>query len=315
MRNVRRLINKAARNRLPVLLLGESGTGKEVVARAIHHAQRMGEFIPIDCGAFVSSLVESELFGHVKGSFSGASENKKGLLEMADGGTAFLDEIGDLPLELQVKLLRVLQEGEFRPVGAVQWKSAQFRVIAATHRDLKAAIVSKRFREDLYYRLNVFPIKLPPLRDRREDIPALIQHFLAQSALPGASPFAPVEETMDLLLRYHWPGNVRELKHCVERMAAMQSEGGMELADMPSSLRNFLDAQALENLSDAVEGDEQLPFASVAPRSPVISVHESLRQQICAALAATRGERARAAEMLSISRTTLYRRMKQYGMD
>jgi transcriptional regulator with GAF, ATPase, and Fis domain len=298
-----------------VLLLGESGTGKEVVARAIHCAHGAGEFVPIDCGALVSTLMESDLFGHVKGSFSGASENKKGLVELAEGGTIFLDEIGDLPLELQVKLLRLVQEGEFRPVGALHWRSVQTRVIAATHRDLKAAVAQHRFREDLFYRLNVFPIKLPPLRDRREDIMPLIQHFLAACALPGCLPFEPSRETMDLLLRYHWPGNVRELKHCVERMAALQSEGGMEYADMPSALRNFQDAQALEMLSGALQGDEHLPLAAVAPKSPVIPVHESLRQQICAALAATQGERTRAAELLHISRTTLYRRMKQYGMD
>src|SRR4051794_15494587 len=182
---VRRLIEKAARTRLPVLLLGESGTGKEVVARAIHDANPRGRLVPIDCGSLVGTLMESELFGHVKGSFSGATDNKKGLVEAADGGTAFFDEIGDLPLEMQVKLLRLVQESEFRPVGALQWRKVNLRVIAATHRDLKAEVAAGRFRLDLYYRLNVLPIHLPPLRDRKEDIPLLVEYFVGRvSDLP-----------------------------------------------------------------------------------------------------------------------------------
>src|SRR5690348_12499912 len=177
--SIRRLIEKAARSPLPVLLLGESGTGKEVVARAIYQANPRGRFVPIDCGSLVGTLMESELFGHVKGSFSGASENKKGLVELADGGTAFFDEIGDLPLEMQVKLLRLIQEREFRAVGSLQWKKVDLRIIAATHRNLKDEVAAGRFRLDLFYRLNVFPIHLPPLAERREDIPLLIDHFLA----------------------------------------------------------------------------------------------------------------------------------------
>src|SRR5664279_3756157 len=166
--SIRRLIEKAANNRLPVLLLGESGTGKEVVARGIHNANPRGQFVPIDCGSLVGTLMESELFGHVKGAFSGAYENKRGLVELADGGTAFFDEIGDLPLEMQVKLLRLVQESEFRAVGALRWRKVDLRIIAATHRDLKAEVAAGRFRQDLYYRLNVFPIRLPPLRKRKQ---------------------------------------------------------------------------------------------------------------------------------------------------
>src|SRR4051794_29845036 len=175
---VRRLIEKAARTRLPVLLLGESGTGKEVVARAIHDANPRGRLVPIDCGSLVGTLMESELFGHVKGSFSGAVENKKGLVELADGGTAFFDEIGDLPLEMQVKLLRLVQEKQFRAVGSLTWRTVDTRIIAATHRNLKKEVAAGRFREDLYFRLNVFTIHLPPLRDRKSDLPLLIDHFL-----------------------------------------------------------------------------------------------------------------------------------------
>src|SRR5947209_3357197 len=172
--STRRLIEKAAHNRLPVLLLGESGTGKEVVSRAIHDANPRGQFVPIDCGSLVGTLMESELFGHVKGSFSGATENKKGLVEMADGGTAFFDAIGDLPRDMQVKLLRLIQESEYRPVGATQWRKVNLRIIAATHRELKAEVAAGRFRLDLYYRLNVFPMRLPALRDRKDDIPLLV---------------------------------------------------------------------------------------------------------------------------------------------
>src|SRR3984885_5395484 len=189
---IRRLIEKASRNRLPVLLLGESGTGKEVVARGIHDANPRGQFVPIDCGSLVGTLMESELFGHTKGSFSGATENKKGLVELADGGTAFFDEIGDLPLEMQVKLLRLLQEREFRPVGSLQWRKVDLRVIAATHRDLKTEVAAGRFRQDLYYRLNVFTLHLPPLRDRRGDIRLLIEHFL------GGQNFTPSQEILDV---------------------------------------------------------------------------------------------------------------------
>lgn len=301
---VRRLIEKAAQNRLPVLLLGESGTGKEVVARAIHNANPRGQFVPIDCGSLVGTLMESELFGHAKGSFSGAVESKRGLVELADGGTAFFDEIGDLPLEMQVKLLRLVQEREFRAVGSLQWRSIDLRIIAATHRDLNAEVAAGRFRQDLFYRLNVFPVRLPPLRDRKEDVPLLIDHFLE----PGIEPPA---EVLEMLGVYDWPGNVRELKHCVERMAAMHSNGSVRIYDLPSPVQNC----GLRNLSTAIDASNGVPAeARLAPPSPVISIAESELHAIRRALAATHGERARAAELLRISRTTLYRRMKQYGI-
>jgi len=311
---VRRLIEKASRHRLPVLLLGETGTGKEVVARAIHNTSPHGRFVPIDCGALVGNLMESELFGHVKGSFSGAIETKKGLIEIADGGTAFFDEIGDLPLEMQVKLLRLLQEREYRPVGSLQWRRVDPRIIAATHRDLRAEVAAGRFRQDLYYRLNVFAIHLPPLRDRKEDIPLLVEHFLDG---PG---FSPSQEILDMLHSYDWPGNVRELKHCVDRMTAMHSEGAVQMADMPSALQNHLAARGSAHpqafaCSAMAAADQALPPFMLAPKSPVISLPDSNRRAIADALAATNGERAKAARMLGIGRTTLYRKMKQYGFD
>src|SRR5436305_7959632 len=232
IQSVRRLIDKAARNRLPVLLLGESGTGKEVVARAIYNANPRGAFVPIDCGALVGTLMESELFGHAKGSFSGAAESKRGLVELADGGTAFFDEIGDLPLEMQVKLLRLLQEREFRAVGSLQWKKVDLRIIAATHRELKQEVAAGRFRLDLYYRLNVFSVRLPPLRSRKEDIPELVDHFLEDWR--SSRPSVPLNtELLESFHAYDWPGNVRELKNCIERLNALQSKGPLQIADLP----------------------------------------------------------------------------------
>src|SRR3954469_13817240 len=195
--SLRRLIDKASRNRLPILLLGESGTGKEVVARAIHNANPRGQFVPIDCGSPVGTLMESELFGHVKGAFSGAIDNKRGLVELADGGTAFFDEIGDLPLEMQVKLLRLLQEGEFRAVGSLQWRKVDLRIIAATHRNLSAEVAAGRFRLDLFYRLNVFAVRLPALRQRKEDIPLLVDHFLRDGHTSGLSGIEPSPELFE----------------------------------------------------------------------------------------------------------------------
>ena len=304
---LRRMIGKASRNRLPVLLLGETGTGKEVAARAIFESNPRGPFVPIDCGSLVGTLMESELFGHVKSAFTGAFDNKKGLVESANGGTAFLDEIGDLPLDMQVKLLRVVQESQLRPVGSLEWRKVDLRIIAATHRDLKAEVAAGRFRQDLYYRLNVFPIRLPPLRKRKQDVPLLVNHFLGGFTLSS--------EILDVLLSYDWPGNVRELKHCVERMAAMQSEGALQMADLPSVLQHRRSPTDLDILSKLLDGESDLPQVTLSPRSPVISLPESEKQSIIHALAATNGERAKAARLLKIGRTTLYRKMKEYGFD
>ena len=201
MAAIRRLIEKASVHRLPVLLTGESGTGKEVVARAIYNANPRGQFVPIDCGSLVGTLMESELFGHVKGAFSGAVDNKRGLVELADGGTAFFDEIGDLPLDMQVKLLRLLQEGEFRAVGSLQWRKVDLRIIAATHRNLSAEVAAGRFRLDLFYRLNVFALRLPPLRQRKEDIPLLVDHFLGAGNTSGLQGIEPSPELLRDLSR------------------------------------------------------------------------------------------------------------------
>ena len=312
--STRRLIDKAAHNRLPVLLLGESGTGKEVVARAIYNANPRGRFVPIDCGSLVGTLMESELFGHSKGAFSGAVEAKRGLVEIADGGTAFFDEIGDLPLEMQVKLLRLIQEREFRAVGSLQWKKVDLRIMAATHRDLQAEVAAGRFRQDLYYRLNVFAIRLPALRDRKDDIPLLVRHFA--QAMDGGD-FEIGRELLDSLVAYDWPGNVRELRNAIERVCAMRSEGAPpRLGDLPTALQYHAAAKDLEQLSSVLEHEDQgaMPEFALAAPSPVIPLPETERHAIAKALASTGGERAKAAHLLGIGRTTLYRKMKQYGL-
>lgn len=315
---LRRLIDKASHNHLPVLLLGESGTGKEVVARAIHAANPKGPFVTIDCGSLVGSLMESDLFGHVRGAFTSATSDKKGLIELADGGTAFFDEIGDLPTELQVKLLRLIQESEFRPVGAVEWRKVDIRVIAATHRDLRAAVAAGRFRLDLYYRLNVFAMRIPALRQRKDDIPELVAHFLDQCRRTGLPELEIGEEILALFQSYDWPGNVRELRHCIERLSAMHSEGALQMADLPTALQYQHSAGALGQLSEALRqpaSSDYIPFVAMPAPSPIISLPDSERVTIERALAATGGERGRAARILGIGRTTLYRKMKQYGLE
>jgi DNA-binding NtrC family response regulator len=316
---VRRLIEKAANSQLPVLLLGESGTGKEVVARAIHNVNPRGQFVPIDCGSLVGTLMESELFGHAKGAFSGAVENKRGLVELADGGTAFFDEIGDLPLEMQVKLLRLIQEREFRAVGSLQWRKVDLRIIAATHRNLQEEVGAGRFRLDLFYRLNVFSLRLPPLRQRKEDIPLLVSHFLRAGEMSGLQRIEPSRELFETFDAYDWPGNIRELKHCIDRLNALHSEGALEMGDLPSALLQHRVMCGLDRLSGAVATSTyaagSLPDFAISPRSPVISLPDSERHSIAHALTATCGKRGKTARLLGIGRTTLYRKMKQYGIE
>ncbi len=224
MEELRRLIRKAGCSRSPVLLLGESGTGKEIVARSIHLADPSGEFVPIDC-SLLGTLLETELFGHTKGAFTGAIANKPGLIALAEGGTAFFDEIAEFPLQMQVKLLRVLQEKKIRQVGSLELRAANFRVIAATNRDLDKAIADGSFRRDLYYRLSVFPIEMPPLRDRAEDIPLLVEYLTHRYATKAGKRIANVSrKTIDLLTAYDWPGNIRELQNVIQRAVILCDE-------------------------------------------------------------------------------------------
>ncbi|HZT28731.1 MAG TPA: sigma 54-interacting transcriptional regulator [Bryobacteraceae bacterium] len=309
---IRRFVQKAAQSRIPVLLLGESGTGKEVVARAIYRSNPLGRFVPIDCGALVGTLMESELFGHVKGAFTGAVAAKTGLIELADGGTAFFDEIGDLKLELQVKLLRLLQEREFRPVGALAYKKIEIRVIAATHRDLEREVALGNFRQDLYYRLKVFTIRLPRLADRPDDIPLLADHFLR--AHDPALRLTPA--VREALLSYHWPGNVRELQNCIERMVALRSSTLLQAADLPSALHYHLAAQTpTEVPASSPASDHDLPDFCRRPPSSFPLLKETEKHAIMEALERTGGDRARAAQLLGIGRTTLYRKLKEYRIQ
>jgi len=309
---IRRLIEKLGRTRAPVLLLGESGTGKEVVARAIHAANPAGEFVPIDCGALVGPLVESELFGHTKGAFTGAAEAKKGLIEVADGGTAFFDEIGDLPLDMQVKLLRLLQEREFRPVGSLKQHKVNIRVIAATHHDLARDAARGTFRQDLYYRLNIVSLRLPPLRDRKADIPELIDHFLRQF---GAN-HQLTPDTLQAMMNYDWPGNVRELQNSIERMVALNTGPWLHVGDLPSSLQNHRASEP--SLASAVAAGSEtaaLPLLHAPPRPAGLFLAAVEKETILKALEATHGDRAKAAQLLGIGRTTLYRKLKEYKIE
>ena len=299
-------------SRAPVLLLGESGTGKEVVARAIHAANPSGEFVPIDCGALVGPLVESELFGHTKGAFTGASEAKQGLIEVADGGTAFFDEIGDLPLDMQVKLLRLLQEREFRPVGSLRQHKVNIRVIAATHHDLARDAARGTFRQDLYYRLNIVSLRLPALRDRKMDIPELAHHFLQRF---GAG-HRLTSETLDTMMNYDWPGNVRELQNSIERMVALNTGPWLNVADLPSALQNSRPAEPPLASAVAVGSETAtLPLLHTPPRQPGLFLATVEKETILKALDATHGDRAKAAQLLGIGRTTLYRKLKEYKIE
>jgi transcriptional regulator with PAS, ATPase and Fis domain len=299
MRKLHQVILRMGKTRFPVLLQGETGTGKEVVAHAIHNVEGHGAFVVVDCSALVGPLMEADLFGHEKGAFTGAFNQKFGLLDKANGGTAFFDEIGELPLDLQVKLLRVLQEKEFRAVGALSSRSSNFRVIAATNRDLAREVEEKRFRQDLYYRLNVMRLRLAPLRERKEDIPTLLLHFLQRHG----NGHRATDELMEVLLAYDWPGNVRELEQTVKAMVAMNSGPWLSLADIPSTVVNIRREQQIEG-TQAVEaaGDEVIPLAEVEKRA------------ILRALRVAKGDRQLTSQLLEIGRTTLYRRLKQYGL-
>jgi DNA-binding NtrC family response regulator len=306
---LRRFIRKAGDSRSPVLLLGESGTGKEIVARAIHDVTRSGEFVPIDC-SLLGTLLETELFGHTKGAFTGAVSSKAGLIALAEGGTAFFDEIGEFPAEMQAKLLRVLQEKEIRPVGALETHKANFRVIAATNRDLAREMERGSFRQDLYYRLNVVTLHLPPLRQRKEDIPELVVHFLARC---GASHQLSAE-LLQTMVAYDWPGNVRELENCIQRMVAVNSGPLLTTADLPSALAGPL--EALLGATPPIAELEEIALPTSPPRKPpgILRLEELERNAIVDTLRFTAGDRSRTAQLLGIGRTTLYRKIKRYKL-
>jgi len=316
MRQVHRQIEKLGRTRWPVLILGETGTGKEVVARSIHAIGNCGPFVTIDCSALVGPLMESDLFGHAKGAFTGAASSKLGMIEMANGGTVFLDEIGELPLDMQVKLLRVLQEKEFRPVGGLQTRRSDFRVISATNRDLATEVDRGTFRRDLFYRLNVVTIRLLPLRDRREDIPVLLQYFLDRYGKNHSL----TQEIIDAMSAYDWPGNVRELENSIQHMVAINSGPLLHVPDLPSAIQNYTMAHKSQfrSLSVSVQqtiAAQPLPVSSAYTGHQIRLLADVERKAILEALQFTKGDRATAAILLGIGRTTLYRKLKEYELE
>ncbi len=297
--------NKVAGHPSSVLISGASGTGKELVARLIHREspRAVGPFVPVNCGAIPGNLLESEFFGYVKGAFSGAERDKEGLFESADGGTLFLDEVGELPASLQVKLLRVLQEGEVRRVGETGTRRFDVRVIAATNKDLEEAVREEEFREDLYYRLAVVPIHLPALRRRSEEIPELVSHLLERHGRKlGLKAEGVAPDAMEALLEYPWPGNVRELENVLERALVLSDDGVVDLDELPSAVR---DPSSRELEVEPASGD-----LSVKRRTAELE-----RRLIKAALERTGGVKTEAAELLELSPRALRYKIKDYGLD
>ena len=301
MLKIFQLIEKVSKNRSTVLIQGESGTGKELIARAIHFNGPWAQkpFMPVDCSAINPNLVESELFGHEKGSFTGAIYSKKGVFRLSEGGTVFLDEITELPRPAQAKLLRVLQEHMVKPVGGANYIPVDVRVLAASNEDVEKAVREGKFREDLYYRLNVVQIQVPPLRQRKDDIPLLVVHFIEKYR--QKHPNSKIRRVAPAVLRifraYSWPGNVRELENVIERAFALESGAEIQAGDLPEYLRHEVGA-ALR--------DFEVP--------PLRSLEELEREAIERTLHATRGDKNQAAQILGIDRSTLYRKMKRYGL-
>ena len=328
IQQVRQMMQQVADTEASVLILGESGTGKEVVARNLHYHSKRREapFVPVNCGAIPAELLESELFGHEKGAFTGAISSRAGRFELANGGTLFLDEIGDMPLPMQVKLLRVLQERTFERVGSNKTQSADVRIIAATHKDLEKMIEEGSFREDLYYRLNVFPIEMAPLRERIEDIPLLMNELISRMEHEKRGSIRFNSAAIMSLCRHDWPGNVRELANLVERMAIMHPYGVIGVAELPKKFRHVDDEdEQLSSLREelqerdelmgnlpSLESGALLPPEGIDLKEYLGNLEQDLIQQ---ALDDAAGVVARAAERLRIRRTTLVEKMRKYGMN
>ena len=312
-----RILSKVAQSSHPVMILGESGTGKELVARSIHSNGPCAQkpFLPVDCGSLVPTLVESELFGYVKGAFTGANRNKDGLLVAAEDGTVFLDEIGELPLDLQAKLLRALQEREVRPVGASHRVPVRARILAATNRDLTAMVEQGRFRKDLFYRLNVVNLRIPPLRERRQDIPLLTAHFLERIGKEYGKKFLLGDEALRVLAEYDWPGNVRELENALERACSFASGDTVQLGDLPTQLQDFHMHQRRLVTPLRQTLDAAASAASSAAAEPgVTSLAEMEKQAILDTIRRLGGDKLQAARLLGIGKTTLYRKLKEYNI-
>jgi DNA-binding NtrC family response regulator len=317
--SIRRLLDsadKVGRSRVPVLIQGESGTGKELVARTIYAVKPQGEFVPIDCGSLSAALLESELFGHERGAFTGAVVQRTGLLQIASGGTAFFDEIGELPPEAQSKLLRVLQQKEIRPVGSNHSQPCNFRVITATNRDLADEVRCGRFRLDLYFRLNVIRLQLPPLRERTTDIPCLIEHFLRKNAYPHQL----TPGVLDALMAHQWPGNVRELENCIQRLATLSSDRLLHVEDLEfhRGLMGAGSGPRPPSGSSCVTLKYDHPPSTTGQEMQTdkncdqqLSLKSAERTAIQRALAKSQGSLSAAAKLLGIGRTTLYRKLQE----
>ncbi|EOB3573280.1 sigma-54 dependent transcriptional regulator [Vibrio vulnificus] len=344
IQEVRHLIEQVAATEANVLILGESGTGKEVVARNIHYhsSRRNGPFVPINCGAIPPDLLESELFGHEKGAFTGALTTRKGRFELAEGGTLFLDEIGDMPMAMQVKLLRVLQERCFERVGGNTTIKANVRIIAATHRNLETMIDDEKFREDLFYRLNVFPIEMPALKERKEDIPLLPQELMTRLQAEGGLPICFTPRAINSLMEHDWPGNVRELANLVERMVILYPNSLVDVNHLPTKYRysdipefqpetssfnsiedqerdvledifsESFDLATRNNFDDHFDAPQSLPPEGVNLKELLADLEVNMINQ---ALEAQGGVVARAADMLGMRRTTLVEKMRKYNMQ
>jgi two-component system response regulator AtoC len=321
IQEVLRVASRLKDTRTAVLISGESGTGKELIARAIHFRGAFANrpFVAVDCGSLVPTLIESELFGYEKGAFTGALKSKQGLFQSADTGSVFLDEIGELPLELQAKLLRVLQEKEVRPVGSNQRVKVDVRIIAATNRDLEAAYKNGTFRKDLYFRLNVVTVHVPALRERRSDIPMLVNWFCERYA-PGAD-LRVSNAAMKALMNYDWPGNVRELENCVERAVALGDGTMIDLSDLPQSIAAFntpsrmQPESAVELVSDLAASAEMSSGESVTAPLSTTDLEDIERATIQRVFEQVKGDKALAGRMLGISRATLYRKLKRYNIS
>ncbi len=306
MRQVHALINKIASSNSTILITGESGTGKELAARAIHELspRRDQPFVPVNCGAIPEELLESELFGHVRGAFTGAVNSRQGRFQLANGGTLFLDEIGEMSPKLQVKLLRVLQERQFEPVGSDRAVQVDVRVVAATNRDLHVAVREGKFREDLFYRLNVLPVQLPALREREGDIPLLVNHFLDLHGLRKVKKVAQVEsDAMAILEKYRWPGNVREVENLVERLVVLNEDGVIRVSELPDYV--------MQDGSSEHSASAALPVSGMDLDRHLERIENDY---ICQALERARGNKTLAAGMLNLNRTTFIERLRKKGL-
>ena len=328
MQDIYRVIARLTQTDLTVMILGESGTGKELVARALHDygKRRHGVFVAVNMAAIPKELVESELFGHERGAFTGATNRGIGRFEQAEGGTLFLDEIGDMPLEAQTRLLRVLQQGEYTTVGGRVSIKTDVRIIAASNRDLRQLIQQGLFREDLYYRLNVVPLRLPPLRERAEDISDLVRHFLRKAEDEGLPVKSLDQDALDLLKRYRWPGNVRELENLIRRLAVLHSGDSISAATITAELKEppkpseFDEGGEAATLSGMVERHLTRYFLDQGDRLPPPGLYDRVlaemeRPLLSICLAATRGNQIRAAHLLGLNRNTLRKKIRDLGLD